>query len=322
MIFGIAIAAAAMRLHAPVCKSSARPSLKQRSPPFGSPAALKNGALAAGLCTSLLLGEPTGASIVDQAIAEAADASYPILKAASRPETFTPIATRAVDLVLSASPAELTKAIDIGLDLFLSIPADKISATTDILDEASAGCELFPLPSAALVERVTQSSAFAAVDAAKLKAVNAQSLKAVRKLQRDSAVCLPPRASLPALAAAQANALASADEASVAAFRTQIAAALKSIPTSKRVKELPALQTEVVQVGELAERRRFKAALAAIESAQADERKRAAAALAPKVCFTMSCKDYSLDLGADRKIWEESIASGPASKAFGPVSTK
>lgn len=259
---------------------------------------------------------------MDQAIAEAADASYPILKAASRPETFTPIATRAVDLVLSASPAELTKAIDIGLDLFLSIPADKISATTDILDEASAGCELFPLPSAALVERVTQSSAFAAVDAAKLKAVNAQSLKAVRKLQRDSAVCLPPRASLPALAAAQANALASADEASVAAFRTQIAAALKSIPTSKRVKELPALQTEVVQVGELAERRRFKAALAAIESAQADERKRAAAALAPKVCFTMSCKDYSLDLGADRKIWEESIASGPASKAFGPVSTK
>jgi len=304
MIFGLAIAAAALRFPTPAC-SSARPSLQQK---------LQDGALTAALCTSLLLSEPAKASVVDQAIAEAADASYPILKAASRPETFTPIATRTVDLILSAAPAELAKAVDLGLDLFLSIPADKVRATTAVLDEASAGCELFPLPSTALMERV--SSAFAAVDAAKLKAVNEQSLKAVRKLQRDSAICLPPRASLPALAAAQADALASADEASVVAFRAQAAATLKSIPMSKRVKELPALQTEVVQVGELAERRRFKAALAAVESAQAEEKKRAAAALAPKVCFTMSCKDYSLDLGADRKLWEASVADGPFSKAF------
>ena len=306
MIFGLAIAAAALRFPTPAC-NSARPSLQQK---------LQNGALTAALCTSLLLSEPATASVVDQAIAEAADASYPILKAASRPETFTPIATRTVDLILSAAPVELTKAVDLGLDLFLSIPADKVRATTAVLDEAGAGCELVPLPSTALMERMTKSSAFAAVDAAKLKAVNEQSLKAVRKLQRDSTICLPPRASLPALAAAQADALASADEASVAAFRAQAAATLKSIPMSKRVKELPALQTEVVQVGELAERRRFKAALAAVESAQAEENKRAAAALAPRVCFTMSCKDYSLDLGADRKLWEASVADGPFSKAF------
>lgn len=308
MIFSLTLAAAALQLPSPAHKSS-RSSLQQK---------LQDRALTAALCTSLLLSEPaTAASGVDQAIAEAADASYPILKAASRLETFTPIATRTVDLLLSAAPAELTKAVDAGLDVFLSIPADKVSATTALLDEASAStCELFPLPPASLVERVTQSSAFAAVDTAKLKAVNEQSLKAVRKLQRDSAICLPPRASLPALAAAQADALASADEAAVAAFRTQAQAALKSIPMSKRVKELPALQTEVVQVGELPERKRFKASLAAIETAQVAERKRAAAALAPKVCFTMSCKDYALDLGADRKIWEESFATGPASKAF------
>ena len=26
----------------------------------------------------------------------------------------------------------------------------------------------------------------------------------------------------------------------------------------------------------------------------------------------MSCKDYALDLGTDRKQWEDSIAAGPA----------
>jgi hypothetical protein len=70
-----------------------------------------------------------------------------------------------------------------------------------------------------------------------------------------------------------------------------------------------------VQTGELAERRRFKAALAAVDAARAAEEKRIAAAKAPKVCFTMSCKDYAMDLGADRKIWEESIAAGPLQKA-------
>ena len=100
-------------------------------------------------------------------------------------------------------------------------------------------------------------------------------------------------------------------------------------------------------MAELAERRRLKAALAAVEAARAAEEKRRLAALAPKacflvlphavpcvtwipplqfclvispqlpvyhpkVCFTMSCKDYALDLGTDRKQWEDSIAAGPA----------
>ena len=67
---------------------------------------------------------------------------------------------------------------------------------------------------------------------------------------------------------------------------------------------------------QLAERRRFKAALQGIDAARAAEEKARLAALAPKVCFTMSCKDYGMDLGAERKLWEDSIATGPAKDLF------
>ena len=75
--------------------------------------------------------------------------------------------------------------------------------------------------------------------------------------------------------------------------------------------ELPGLQ---VQLGDLAERRALKAALAKVDAAHRAEEARIKAAQAPKVCFTMSCKDYAMDLGAERKLWEDSLADGPASK--------
>ena len=84
-------------------------------------------ALAALCCSALLLsGVPAAqAGVVEDAIAEAADASYPILKAA-RPEVVAKLA----GLVTQASPAELAKAVDLGLDVALSVPADKAGAVT------------------------------------------------------------------------------------------------------------------------------------------------------------------------------------------------
>jgi len=82
-----------------------------------------------------------------------------------------------------------------------------------------------------------------------------------------------------------------------------------------RLGEFGALQT---QVGELPERRRLKAALAAVDAARTAEEARRQAALAPTKCFTIGCKSYAYDLGTDRKQWEDSIAAGPA-KSMGFV---
>ena len=68
-------------------------------------------------------------------------------------------------------------------------------------------------------------------------------------------------------------------------------------------------------MGELPERRRLKAALAEVDAARAAEEARRKAALPLTKCFTIGCKSYAMDLGADRKIWEESIAAGPLQKA-------
>ena len=156
-----------------------------------------------------------------------------------------------------------------------------------------------------------------AVDAAKLRAVD-ELFRPLRKNVRasDESICLPPRASFPALFLAQADAFASADQARLDAFKAQFTRFSKTIPMSNRLSELPSLRAQAVQFGELAERRRFRSALARIDEARQIEEKRILAAKTPKVCFTMSCKDYAMDLGANRKLWEDSIASGPAKDLF------
>jgi len=67
----------------------------------------------------------------------------------------------------------------------------------------------------------------------------------------------------------------------------------------------------MAQVGELPERRRLKAALAEVDAARAAEEARRKAALPPTKCFTIGCKSYAMDLGAERKQWEDCNAFEP-----------
>ena len=97
----------------------------------------------------------------------------------------------------------------------------------------------------------------------------------------------------------------------------------------------------MAQVGELPERRRLKAALAEVDAptisplhlpyippisplylhyisrtaqvdaARAAEEARRKAALPPTKCFTIGCKSYAMDLGAERKQWEDCHAFEP-----------
>ena len=166
---------------------------------FSGPiASARQRVIEAALCSALLVAGPPAHAGLTEAITEAADASYPIIRAAGRAEAFAPFANRLTSLVLSASPASLAKTVDAGLDVFLSIPGAKVDATAEALASAVGGlqpatCELFPLPTE-LMERVARSDALAAADQAKLKAVNERSLAALRAVpKRDDAFCLPTR---------------------------------------------------------------------------------------------------------------------------------
>ena len=248
-------------------------------------------ALCAFCCSALLFsgGPAARASVLEDAIATAADASFPILTAV-RPD----VVDRLSKLATQVSAVELSRAVELGLDAALSVPSDQAGTAATSLSAAFSGlspatCQLFPLPSPASLDR-----ALVGVDPVKL-----QRLKLPQLPGREGGLCVPPRERLASLALSQRAALAAADPVKVAAFRAQAQTALRTIPAGVRLGELPALQT---QVGELAERRRLKAALAAVEVARAAEEARRLAALAPKVCYTMSCRDYAMDLGDGRPV--------------------
>ena len=102
-----------------------------------------------------------------------------------------------------------------GLDVALSVPADKAAAASAALSAAvsqlsPATCALFPLPPTVLQDLQT------AADPAKLAA--ARKLLPPTLPGSEAGICLPPRASLPKLVQAEANALAAADATTLGAF--------------------------------------------------------------------------------------------------------
>lgn len=266
-------------------------------------------ALCALWCSALLLsgGPAAQASELDDAFTAAADASFPIITAV-RPDAMD----RLTKIAAQASPVELGKAVELGIDVALSVPSDSAGAAAAGLSTAFSGispatCQLFPLPPAGSFDR-----ALLGVDPAKLQAARL----ALAKLPgREGGVCVPPRERLPPLVLSQRDALKAAEPTKVVAFQAQAQLALKTVPAGVRLGEFGALQA---QVGELPERRRLKAALAAADAARAAEEARRRAALPPTKCFTIGCKSYAMDLGAERKQWEDSIATGPA-KSMGFV---
>ena len=121
-------------------------------------------ALCALWCSALLLsgGPAAQASVLDDAFTAAADASFPIITA-MRPDAMD----RLTKIAAQASPAELGKAVELGIDAALSVPSD--AAATGLSAAFSgvspATCQLFPLPAAGSFDR-----ALSGVDPAKLQA--------------------------------------------------------------------------------------------------------------------------------------------------------
>ena len=169
----------------------------------------------AALCSTLLASGPANAGPLEDAILEVADSSYPIIKTLN-PTTFVPFVDKIGDLVLKVKPDKLGKAVDTGIDYFLSIPNDKVSATNAAVKEAVSSCsgDRVPLPSSALFSKLTSSPAFSTVDAAKLKAFAAEAKPVVDALAvKDDLVCLPSVEALKKVSLVQAEAAKAADPA-------------------------------------------------------------------------------------------------------------
>merc|ERR1740139_148708 len=170
--------------------------------------------LAAACSASLLAGVPhqaIAAPSLNEAIVEVSQTSYPILKAL-KAETFVPFSAKIGKLVLDIAPDKLGKSIDLGVDVFLSAPAEKLATLNGVVKESFAGieaasCTLVPLPSSAAATKF-KDIATASVDAAKLKAfaeAYGPTLAALPKTEAGDFICLPPSASLDKLSLAQAD---------------------------------------------------------------------------------------------------------------------
>ena len=158
------------------------PSTTMRSPCYDGKAAL-----CALWCSALLLsgGPAAQASVLDDSIAAAADASFPIITAV-RPDAVD----RLTKLVAQASPVEFGKAVELGIDVVLSVPSDQAGAAATGLSAAFSGispatCQLLPLPPPASFDRV-----MVGVDPAKLQAAR---LTLSKLPGREGGVCVPPR---------------------------------------------------------------------------------------------------------------------------------
>jgi hypothetical protein len=237
-------------------------------------------AVGAALCAALVAA-PAHATALDDAVAEVSDSAYPVLRAL-KPETFGPFVTKVGDLVLKAvPPAKLSKAVDQGLDYFLSVPPAKVGAVASATKEAFSGlsvdtCVLVPLPPAALFNKFVAADAVAQVDAAKLKSFAEEARGVVSAIPRKGDLaCLPPSAALTKAALAQADAAAAADPAAAKAFGKAAGAALKSIPPGQLF-PLAGDANQLTRGASLDERQRFKKAGVRIEAVA----KRAAAAQA------------------------------------------
>lgn len=165
----------------------------------------------AALCSASLICAPTSAAAatLNEAIIDVSESSYPIIQAL-KPETFGPFSEKLAKLVLDIKKEKLGPAIDAGLDVFASVPADKRDAFKSLVKESFAdlktdSCTLVPLPPASIGDKF-KAIASETVDSAKLKAFDdawSPTLSALSKT--DSAICLPSVETLDKLALAQAD---------------------------------------------------------------------------------------------------------------------
>ena len=242
-------------------------------------------ATSVALSTLLAVSPPAHAKVtLEAAVAEQVEASYPFL-AAQKAETFAPFEEKLIGTLLSAKPEELGKTIDAGIDVFLSLPSDKVAALTAVLKEASAsatagGCTNqvpSPVPKS-IVSKFASSDAVKAADPAKVQAFVNAAGPALKALPTGDTICLPPVPVLTKLAMVQIDVGTSADPDLIKEFDKLSKKAGKSIPTSKLAgilpdaKKLPGIRTAATGE-ELSQQKRLRAASTVLEKAVAQAAK-------------------------------------------------
>ena len=158
---------------------------------------------------SLAVGPPPS---LNDAIVELSEAAHPILRAQT--ESFGPFQDRVGNVLLKKiKPEKLTKALNLGLDAFESVPAAQVEALESQVKSAFSGlsaenCDLVPLPPPALLAKFQASDAVSRVDPAKLERFQgkyAGVFKGIAKTSDSTAICLPAADKLDKLALAQAE---------------------------------------------------------------------------------------------------------------------
>lgn len=146
-------------------------------------------ATAATALSALLVANPVSAG-VPEAAKDFTDAAYPIIGSLKKKEV-APLASKAVGVALSASPQEIIKTVDAGLDAFLGVPPDKFIATVKALKAATAqasttSCNLVCMPPLDASENVgaAAADAIAVADKAKVKAFADQALKTINTVDK------------------------------------------------------------------------------------------------------------------------------------------
>lgn len=183
--------------------------LKAQSTNFAQ--ASKAAFVAAALSASLVTSPPALAvpPPINEAIVEASEATYPILKALD-PQAFESLTEKIGKLLLDIDSFKLGRAIDLGVDVFLTPPTETVTTFNGAVKEAFAGlktdsCTLVPIPPRGLADKFAKVAS-TTVDSAKLKALDLKwgpTLDALPKT--DASICLPSVEALDKLALAQAD---------------------------------------------------------------------------------------------------------------------
>lgn len=280
---------------------------------------LHSAVAAAMVCAAVSSGsiQAAHAAFLDQDLREAtatfqrsaaalSNAAYPILETTSS-DAVEPFAMSLVDILLATESQQLYKALDLGLDAVISLPADRASSVAASVVKAAfsdlppATCRTIPLPLAAF-DRLVSSQAVASTDPAKIRAATSL-LQPIWKdvPQRQGEVCLPSAAGLQQLALAREDVVSLADAAKVQAFSDQTRAALKSVSKGSRFRlfaEEARAEKGVLTGATFREREAFKGAAAAyIEASQKLDEVKRLRALGPPKCFTIGCSaNYDYDI--------------------------
>ena len=240
--------------------------------------------------------------------------SHPVPRAAcpmySTAATFPKFTEKVADLILGIKPEKLGKAIDLGLDAFLSVPPDKVERLESAMKASFAGaqtgtCDLVPLPPPSLGAKLSQSKALELVDTAKIARFEeawAKPLAVLPTTADRTAACLPAPSELSKLALVQADVGRSFGEVEAKKFGVWTKAMLQSSISLPKVLPLAEDAKALAPTASAKEKLRFQKAGKALENAakaeEAQARLRAEAARKAAAKATLEAKQAALETRA------------------------